>query len=66
MGTVAESDITMDGLRALANIAGLELTEDRLEVLLPEVRKASESRAQLDRLDLESVEPAVVFAPAGE
>ena len=63
---VAEPNITRDGLRALANMAGLELTEDRLEVLLPEVKKASESRAQIDRLDLENVEPAVVFAPVGD
>jgi hypothetical protein len=47
-------------------MAGMELTEDRIEALLPEVRKAAESRAQLDRLDLENVEPAVVFAPVGE
>ena len=63
---MAEPNITRDGLRALANMAGLELTEDRLEVLLPEVKKASESRAQIDRLDLENVEPAVVFAPVGD
>jgi len=66
VGKVAEPNISRDGLRALASMAGLELTEDRLDVLLPEVRKALESRAQLDRLDLENVEPAVVFSPAGE
>ena len=63
---VAEPEITRDGLRALASMAGMELTEDRIEALLPEVRKAAESRAQLDRLNLENVEPAVVFAPVGE
>jgi Asp-tRNA(Asn)/Glu-tRNA(Gln) amidotransferase C subunit len=65
-GRVAEHDITRDGLRALASMAGLELTEDRIEALLPEMRKAAESRAQLDRLDLSNVEPAVVFTPAVE
>ena len=63
---VAEPEITRDGLRALASMAGMELTEDRIEALLPEVRKAAESRAQLDRLNLENGEPAVVFAPVGE
>ena len=63
---MAEHDITRDGLRALASMAGLELTEDRIEALLPEMRKAAESRAQLDRLDLSNVEPAVVFTPAVE
>ena len=45
----------------MAALAGLELSDERLEELLPQARKAAEDAASLDGLDLEAIEPAVVF-----
>ena len=63
---MAEPQVSMESLKALAALAGLELSDERLEELAPHVRRAVEARARLERLDLKHVRPAVVFAPAGE
>jgi Asp-tRNA(Asn)/Glu-tRNA(Gln) amidotransferase C subunit len=58
--------VSKESLRALASLSGLEISDERLEELLPHILRLAESSAQLDRLDLEGVEPAVVFSPGGE
>ena len=60
---MAEPQITKEGLRALASLAGLKLSEQRLEELLPQVQRTAEAIAGLDALGLDEVEPAVVFKP---
>ena len=53
--------VSKETLKAMATLAGLELSDERLEELLPQARKAAEDAASLDGLDLEGIEPAVVF-----
>ncbi len=53
-------------LAAMARVAGLELSEERLDRLLPQVRDLSAAFERLARLDLERHEPAVVFRPGRE
>ena len=60
---MAQPQITKEGLRALAALTGLKLSERRLEELLPQVKRTAEAIAGLDALGLEDVEPAVVFRP---
>ena len=63
---MADTEITLDSLRAMAQLAGLEISDGRLEALLPQIQRTSASMNALDEvLDLEGVEPAVTFQ-AGE
>ncbi len=57
-----DTDITLDSLRAMARLAGLDIGDERLEVLLPQIQRSAASMDELDEaLDLEGVEPAVTF-----
>ena len=47
----------------MADMLGLDLSQTRLEELLPQVEGTARGLAELDGLDLESVEPAIVFRP---
>ena len=58
--------LTKETLTALAVLAGLELTDERLEELLPQVQRNVDAMASLDELDLENVEPAVIFQAGAE
>ena len=58
---MAKPQITREALRAMARMSGLELSEERLEVLLPEVQRVVEAMEELDVQDFEHIEPAVVF-----
>ncbi len=50
----------------MARLAGLEISDSRLEVLLPQIQRTAASMNALDEvLDLGGVEPAVTFH-AGE
>jgi Asp-tRNA(Asn)/Glu-tRNA(Gln) amidotransferase C subunit len=60
---MAQRKVTKEALRAMARMSGLELNDDRLEELLPQVQRSMEALGGLEVLDLENVEPAVVFAP---
>ncbi len=53
--------ITRETLIALAAAAGLELGDDKLDELLPQVSQAMESLGAVEALDLSGVEPAVTF-----
>ena len=63
---MSELKISKDTLRAMAELSGLELSDDRLEQLLPQMRRLLEGVAGFDQLDLEGVEPAFVFKPVQE
>lgn len=58
------SEITRDELRVRAARAGLELSEDELNQLLPGVNRASNQADDLRKLVTNASEPAAVFAPA--
>lgn len=58
--------LTKETLTALAVLAGLELTDERLDELLPQVQRNIDAMASLDELDLENVEPAVIFQAGAE
>lgn len=58
---MADRRVTKDTLKALAAMLGLDLSDDTLDELLPQVQRTTESMSELDDLDLESVEPAVTF-----
>ncbi len=57
----AETRVSISHLRAVANLAGLALSDDRLALLAPQVQALIEGVEALDQLDLSEVEPEVVF-----
>ena len=58
---MSDSRITKETLIALAAAAGLELGDDKLEELLPQVTQAMDSLGATEALDLSGIEPAVGF-----
>ena len=58
---MAATQVTIDTLKAMAVLSGLTLTDEKLDILLPQVQQSMDSMAQLDQLDLENVEPAITF-----
>ena len=58
---MSDSRITKETLIALAAAAGLELGDDKLDELLPQVTQAMESLGAAEALDLSGIEPAVTF-----
>ena len=58
---MTEPKITRDALRAMAAASGLELTDQQLDELLPQVQRSVEGLDGLEVLDLQDVEPAVLF-----
>ena len=58
---MAKPQVSKEELRAMAGLSGLELSDERLDDLLPQVRQAAEGLEGLDALDLESIDPALVF-----
>ena len=57
-----DTEITLDSLRAMARLVGLEISDERLEALLPQIQRSAASMNALDELlDLDGVEPAVTF-----
>jgi hypothetical protein len=60
-------EITLDQLRSLAEQAGLKLSAEELERLLPGVNRSRKQASELRLVMRESVEPAAAFsAVAGE
>ena len=53
--------ITVETLRAMASASGLDLTDDQLDDLLPQVQRSVDELERLDILELQDVEPAVLF-----
>ena len=57
-----ESRLSTEALRQLAQLAGVEFTDARLERVLPRVERYLEEIGRLDNIDLSEVEPAVRFS----
>ncbi len=53
--------VTPAQLRAIADLAGLPISDDRLDRLLPPVQALLRGLAALDELDLDEVEPEMIF-----
>ena len=58
---MSDTKVTKETLIALAAAAGLELGDDKLDELLPQVSQAMESLGAVESLDLSGIEPAVGF-----
>jgi Asp-tRNA(Asn)/Glu-tRNA(Gln) amidotransferase C subunit len=58
------NEITLDELRKLAAQAGLELSEEELERVLPGVNRARSQISELRRLVSDSLEPPAIFLPS--
>lgn len=58
--------ITVETLRAMASASGLDLTDDQLDDLLPQVQRSVDELERLDILNLQDVEPAVQFRADSE
>ena len=58
---MTKPQVSREALKAMAGLSGLELDDERLEELLPQVQRIVEAMDGLDLLNLESIEPAVVF-----
>ena len=54
-------NITLESVQALARQIGLELTDEKVNELLPLLRRGADGVAGLDELKLEGIEPAVSF-----
>ncbi len=65
---MADTEVTLQSLRAMAQLAGLEISDQRLQKLLPLIQTTSAAANALDEvLDLDGVEPAITFeAGAGD
>jgi hypothetical protein len=57
-------EITLDGLRKMAERAGLKLSEEELQRLLPGVNRSKKQAAELRELVAAGNEPASRFEPA--
>ena len=57
-------EVTIDGLREMAERAGLKLNETELQRLLPGVNRAKQQAADLRNLIGTENEPAATFDPA--
>ena len=58
---MAASQVTLESVQALARMIGLELPDEKVDELLPGLRRGSEGVLGLDELKLEGMEPAVSF-----
>jgi Ca2+-binding EF-hand superfamily protein len=60
-----DQEITLDSLRKMAERAGLKLSEDELQRLLPGVNRSKKQATELRELVAAGNEPASTFDPAG-
>ncbi len=58
-----EQEIALDDLRDMARSAGLKLSDDELERLLPGVNRSKKQAAELRALIGPETEPAGTFQP---
>ena len=54
-------EITIEGLRAMAQGAGLRLSDEELQRLLPGVNRAKKQAAELREIIATATEPAATF-----
>ena len=62
---MSEPKVTIEALRTLAEMQGLDIGDDALDELLPLVQRTSEAFVALDALDPDQAEPANTFIPTG-
>ena len=62
---MAAPQVTLESVQALARLIGMELSDDKVNELLPLLRRGSEGVVGLDALKLEGVEPALSFRADG-
>jgi hypothetical protein len=60
---VMSEAITLDQLRTLAELAGLRLSREELERLLPSVNRSRSQASELRLLVSAEIEPAATFSP---
>jgi Ca2+-binding EF-hand superfamily protein len=60
-----DQEITLDNLRKMAQRAGLKLSDDELQRLLPGVNRSKKQATELSELVAAGNEPASTFDPAG-
>ena len=58
---MAAPKVTLESIQALARLIGLELPDEKVDELLPQLRRGCDGVAGLDELKLDGVEPAVSF-----
>ena len=63
---MTQTQITIKSLKERTRQVGLELSDERLEALLPHMRRVKEAIAELEKLDLGDVGPANIFVPGRE
>ena len=63
---MARSPVTIESLRAMSSLSGLDNSDDKLRELLPQLQRIADDVAGLDALGLQDVEPAIVFRSAKE
>ena len=62
---MAAPQVTLEGVQALARLIGMELSDDKVNELLPLLRRGSDGVVGLDAIKLEGVEPALSFRADG-
>jgi hypothetical protein len=60
-----DEEMTIDGLRRMAQRAGLDLSDDELQRLLPGVNRSKRQAAELRELVTATDEPAAKFNVSG-
>ncbi len=65
MAQQSPAQVTPDALRQHARMSGLELTDARCEVLVPQLQTLRDELARLRSMevDWQSIEPAHIFVP---
>ncbi len=61
MNDAKDKRITKEQLRHLARMAGLDLEDERLEALAPQVERLFAGILRLDELSLGETEPTTIF-----
>lgn len=54
-------EVSKETLKAIARLSGIELTDQRLEEIAPQIQQALDSLARLNELNLGDAEPANIF-----
>ena len=54
-------EVSKETLKAMASMLGLEFSDEKLEGLLPQIKRSVDFMDELDLLDLKDAEPATVF-----
>ena len=62
---MAAPQVTLESVQGLARLIGLDLSDDKVNELLPLLRRGSDGVVGLDALKLEGVEPALSFRADG-